>query len=193
MSQLQNMIRRNEALLNYITRLFQSENNEAIIRDVCCPKQIILEQRRNVYNAYIISSGIAKCYQTEDTGKDFIQEFFGAGEIFGEIELFNQDISFCSIEAITELIIYKIPKDYFKLLIEKDKVFNRLILTTLAAKIKDAALRHSYNQSHPIKNNLLRLQEQFPDLIEIISKKDIANYLGITERSLNRTLSELKK
>lgn len=186
------MIRINKELLNYIAQLFRHQNEAFIIEEKYQPEQIILAQSKNVYAAYIIHTGIAKCYQTEDTGKDFIQEFFGEGEIFGEIELFNQDLSFCSIEAITDLVIYKVSKPYFYQLIENDKVFNRLILNALASKIKYAALRHSYNQSHPIKNNLIRLQEQFPNLNKIIAKKDIANYLGITERSLNRTLKDLK-
>lgn len=186
------MIRKNSALIAYVNRLFQSQKEDLIIEERYDPKAIVLEQRKNVYAAYIIRRGIAKCYQTEDTGTDFIQEFFGEGEIFGEIELFNQDISFCSIEAITELVIYKIPKAYFYQLLEEDKVFNRLLLKALAAKIKYAALRHSYNQSHPIKNNLVRLKEQFPNLYTIIAKKDIVNYLGITERSLNRALNDLE-
>lgn len=186
------MIRVNQELLKYVNRLYQYQNDQFIIEERYQPEQIILEQQKHVHAAYIIRAGITKCYQTEDTGKDFIQEFFGEGQIFGEIELFNQDISFCSIESITELVIYKIPKNTFHQLIEKDKIFNRLLLATLASKIKFAALRHSYNQSHPIKKNLLRLQEQFPNLNDTIAKKDIANYLGITERSLNRTLNDLK-
>ena len=51
---------------------------------------------------------------------------------------------------------------------------------------------HSYNQTHDVEQNLARLRKNVPDLLEKISKKDIANYLGITVRSLNRTLKSEK-
>jgi CRP-like cAMP-binding protein len=125
---------------------------------------------------------------TQDTGTDFIQEFFGEGEIFGEIEMFNNDLSLCSNEAITPLTIFKIQKDDFHMLIDQDKTFSQLILKSLTAKIKYTAIRHSYNQSHTIEANLMRLKRSFPNLNETIPKRDLANYLGITERSLNRVL-----
>lgn len=186
------MIRINKELVEYVTRLSCLENNHNVIEQRLSPKQVVLEQRKNVYSVYIIKSGIAKCYMTEDTGIDFIQEFFGEGEIFGEIEMFNNDLSFCSIQAITDLEVFKIPRDNFHALLTKDNKFNELILKSLASKIKYTAVRHSYNQSHTIELNLMRLKKQFPDLTQTISKKDIANYLGITERSLNRVFSSLK-
>lgn len=172
--------------------LFRSEEDDSVIEQTYSPQQIILEQRKRVFAVYILKSGITKCYMTEDTGVDFIQEFFGEGEIFGEIEMFNDELSFCSIEAITNVSVFKIPHGKFHKLLDTDARFRQLIMKSLASKVKYAAVRHSYNQSHTIESNLLRLKRQFPSLNETISKIDIANYLGITERSLNRTLNQLR-
>jgi len=187
------MIRVNNDLANYVNRLHCSKTNDLVTEENVTSKQLIIEQGKQVFSVYIIKSGIVKCYMTQDTGLNFIQEFFGEGGIFGEIEMFNNKASFCSIETITNCSAFKIRKDDFHILLNQDKIFNQLILKALALKVEDKAIRHSHNQSHTIKSNFLRLKKSFPNLNEIIPKKDLANYLGITERSLNRTLNDLKE
>jgi len=187
------MIRTNNELLGYTTELNKLEIQKFIAEQSFVPKQKIIQQGKKVFYVYIIKSGIAKCYLTEENGKDFVQEFFGAGEIFGEIETINNNTSFCYIEAITEMKVYKIPQKHFHKLLENNMKFNQLVLKSLAAKIKYKALRHSFNQSHTIESNILRLENHLPEFSKIISKEDIANYLGITLRSLNRTLNILNE
>ncbi len=186
------MIRINKELLNYVNHLYQLGTEGNIIEQTFEPTEQIIKSGQNVFSVYVIKSGMAKCYLTEDTGNDFIQEFFAEGEIFGEIEAIREDISFCTIEASSPLILYKIPLAYFNELLLKNNVFNRLILKALANKINYKAIRHSYNQSHPVESKLLRLKANFPDFNKLLPKQEIANYLGITVRSLNRTLNDLK-
>jgi len=186
------MIRINKELLNYVSHLYHLGTEGNIIEQTFEPTEQIIKNGQNVFSVYVIKSGMAKCYLTEDTGNDFIQEFFGEGEIFGEIEAIREDISFCTIEASSPLVLYKIPLAYFNELLLKNHVFNRLILKALANKINYKAIRHSYNQSHPVESKLLRLKANFPDFNKLLPKQEIANYLGITVRSLNRTLNDLK-
>jgi CRP-like cAMP-binding protein len=187
------MIRQNKELLNYVIKLHQSEANNLVVEQFFSPKQQIIQHNKQVFHVYILKSGVAKCFLTEDNGKEFIEEFFGEGEIVGEIEVIKEHLSIADIEAISDLVVYKIQKDDFNTLLESDKTFNRLILKALSSKIHYKAIRHSYNQSHPVESNLLRLKKDFPDFINTIPKQDIANYLGITLRSLNRTLNDLKE
>lgn len=184
------MIRINKELLECIVKI--NGTDPSITVEKFTPKDIVLKAGKMPRAVYIVKDGILKCYQSEDTGADFIQEFFGEGEIFGEVEVFNDDISFCTIEAVGAVKVYKIPGNTFVKLIEENKKFNRLVLNAMASKIKYKALRHAHNQSHALEANLIRLREQFPDLYNAIAKKDIASYLGITERSLNRALNTLK-
>ncbi len=186
------MIRTNSELLEYVSRNIKNTTTY-FIEEKIANKQVLVEQNQKVLYAYVIKTGIAKCYLTEDTGNDFIQEFFGEGELFGEIEIINESLSFCAIESISDMVVYKISKIHFSELLQNDKEFNALIVKAMANKIKYKALRHSHNQSHSIKSNLLRLKKQFPELMKIISKQDIANYLGITLRSFNRILKEIDK
>ncbi|UII32870.1 Crp/Fnr family transcriptional regulator [Fulvivirga ulvae] len=187
------MVRTNNDLSAYVARLYQTENRGYFSLENYLPGQNIIRQGKKVYAVHIIKSGIAKCYLSEDNGKDFIQEFFSEGEIFGEIETINHHLSFCSIDAITNVQVFQIKSENFVELLNADRRFNELILQAVANKVRYKAIRHGYNQSHAIEDNLLRLIREFPDLLQHISKQDIANYLGITLRSLNRALHDLAK
>jgi CRP-like cAMP-binding protein len=183
------MIRTNEELLDYIGK---NLSPNFISQQTYVPYQLLIGQGKRVNKVYIIKSGIAKCFLTDDNGNDFVQEFFGKGEIIGEIEMFNNQVSFCGISAITELTVYVISADNFKYLLDEDKIFNHLILNTLASKIHYMGLRHAHNQLNDVEINILKIKKELPDIFNIIPKKDIAHYLGITLRSLNRATSELR-
>ncbi|TJY38057.1 Crp/Fnr family transcriptional regulator [Pontimicrobium aquaticum] len=181
------MIRADKDILNYILSLEKKSSKYIVLHQVK-PKSKIIKQNHNTSNIYVLKSGIAKCYLTTENGNEFIQEFFGEGQLFGEVEAIHDTLSICSVESINEVQVYAINKNYFKELLTKDKNFNTLILKTLTNKIAYKAHRHSYNQFNSIHSNIKRLEKIFPELMRIISKQDIADYLGVTLRSLNRAL-----
>lgn len=183
------MIRTNQELLDYVSKI---HNPEVILEQIFAPFQTVFEQGKQVNSVFIVKSGIAKCFLTEENGNDFVEEFFGEGGIVGEIEIINNHISVCGISAITQLTVYKISSANFKHLLYNDKVFNNLILKALSTKIYYKASRHAHNQLHDVEANLLRIKREFPQMFDAIPKLDIANYLGVTLRSLNRVLKDLK-
>ncbi|MGS2739602.1 Crp/Fnr family transcriptional regulator [Sinomicrobium sp. M5D2P17] len=183
------MIRINRELLRYITKI-ESTTRDRVILESYDRKEQVIGQGKRIFSVYIVKKGIVKCYLTEDNGKDFIQEFFGEGEIFGEIEVLNGTLSFCAVETITEAEIYRIPGQWFIKLLNESTDFNSFIMKALSNKVQYKALRHSHNHLHSIQDNLLRLEQQFPLLLKMISKRDIANYLGVTLRSLNRVMQD---
>lgn len=186
------MIRTHKELLAYI-EILQSKGLEYFEEEVIPSKQVIIEQHKRYAQVYIVKSGIAKVYLSDENGKEFIQEFLSDGMEFGELEVFSGKPSFCRIESITNLHVYKITYTRFNQLLETDKNFNRLVLKGMAQKISYKAPRHSYQHAYPIEDNILKLRQSYPDLEKVIPKKDIASYMGITMRSLNRTLSTLRQ
>jgi CRP-like cAMP-binding protein len=185
------MIRTDVDFLTYIETLNQ-KHSEYFLLESYPSKTIILEQDKRYQSLYIIKSGITKCFLSDENGKDFIQEFLGEGMEFGELEVFSGNLSFCSIEAISNVDVYKISHKHYNELLESDPIFNRLVIKAMAIKIGYKAPRHSFQQSYSIEENILKLKKSYPDYDTIFSKNDIANYLGITLRSLNRTLNGLK-
>jgi CRP-like cAMP-binding protein len=181
------MIRTNQDLLQFIVQ------QPGIQQQTLQPGQKLLHQDGKPLHAYIISQGIAKCYITEENGKDYILEFFGEGEVIGELELLQNINIFSTVEAVTELVLYKISGSSFWQLLETNPHFNRIILKELATRVSQLAIRISNQQLYPIEYTVLKLLSLFSHEEMTLSKKDLADYLGITVRSLNRTLKLLRE
>jgi CRP-like cAMP-binding protein len=187
------MIRVNKELLEYVDKLQRKEGEQVFEEHSFKPREKIIEQDRRIPYVYVLKKGVTKCYQTEEGGRDFIQEFHGEGQLFGEVEvILNSGPSVCFIEAINQVETYRINAERFRQLVKEDPEFNTLILRTLSTKISYKPPRHTYQHYHTVEDNILRLRQQFPQLTEIISKQDIANYLGITLRSYNRAIKNLE-
>ncbi|SHG29290.1 Crp/Fnr family transcriptional regulator [Flagellimonas flava] len=186
------MIRTNITLSNYMNKLWEA-GNVGVRREAFGPKQEIIAQDRRYTKVHVITEGIVKCFISDENGKEFIQEFLGVGMEFGELEAFNNLTTICSVTSITNLETLSLSHNLYNKLLDEDRVFNKLIMKSLADKIRYKAPRHSYQHAYPIEDNIIRLKETFPEFTEVISKKDIANYIGVTPRSLNRALKELKE
>jgi len=186
------MIRTNNELLDFFSRQDNWGKYAAIQEKQFKPGQKIIVQGKKGRFVHVVKKGITKCFVSEENGKEFVQEFFGAGELLGEIEVLNNTLSFSNVVAATEVITYGIGKDDFYSMMESATGFNLIVARALAAKLRDTAIRASYQQTYPIEHNLNKLVQLSSNQTEVFSKKDIADYLGITLRSLNRTLKQMK-
>ncbi len=157
------------------------------------PGKQLFKQDERAHHVYFISRGIAKCYITEDNGKDYILEFFGEGEIIGELELLRDAPILSNVDALTELTLYKADKYTFWQLIDTNKDFNRVMLKELATRVSQLAIRVSYQQLYPVEYSVLKLLSLFSHEELPLSKQDLADYMAITVRSLNRSLKQLKE
>lgn len=185
------MLRVNIDFLSYIERLYEEQNGEDIILKKYPKGEFIFEQTHRNNKVTIIKDGFVKCYFSEENGKDFIFEFLGKGEIVGEIEAICGTPCLCNIKTLSDVEVYSFSITYFKSIIDKNTEFSRLLIEELAKRIMNTSTRASFQQLYSIKHaasRLLLLQEK--QNIKL-SKTDMAAYLGIDVRSLNRIISSL--
>lgn len=188
------MLRTNLDLLNCIEKLAIEGYKEPHLQlTKIKPGECFVRQGEVLHFVYIIKTGVAKCFITEENGKNFILEFFGEGEIIGEVELLKKTVIFTNVEAMTELTVYRISVAYCWKLLEINQEFNRLLLVELATRLQHTAMRASYQQVYPIEYAVLRLIYLFSHHPFNWSKHNLADYLGITIRSLNRTFKLLRE
>ncbi|MGG5207436.1 Crp/Fnr family transcriptional regulator [Chryseobacterium sp. MIQD13] len=188
------MLRTNQLFLNYIENLYKNEERkEDIVIRSFFKGERIFTQNEKPSKIMLIKEGITKCFLVEENDKEYIVEFLGKGEIIGEIELIRNIPCLCSIEAITDTTVYAVSIPYFKSLIKTDLLLNNHLLDVFAERIVNTSKRASYQQLYAAEHTLSQLLKlQTRQEIEI-SKEDMAAYLGITVRSLNRTLKNLEK
>jgi CRP-like cAMP-binding protein len=187
------MLRTNQTFLNYIENLYEKQNDkEKIVIRSFSKEERMLTQGDKLFKIILVKQGITKCFFTEENGKEYIVEFLGKGEIIGEIELIRNIPCLCNIEAVTEVVVYAFTISYFQCLIKNDLVLNNLLLDVFAERIINTSRRASYQQLYALEHTLSQLLELLTEQNIEISKEDMAAYLGITMRSLNRSLKNLK-
>ncbi|SEW52078.1 Crp/Fnr family transcriptional regulator [Chitinophaga arvensicola] len=187
------MLRTNPAFLHFIEQFTAGNGGgEKVATRSFHTGAKLLHQGDTTSHVYIIREGITKCYIAEDNGKDYIFEFLGKGEITGELEGIGKEKCLCNIEAITPVTAYAVPLALFSWLLSNDLSFNKLLLEEMAIRIRNTCIRTSYQRLYPIEYALLRLLSLEAEQDIVIPKKDMADYLGITIRSFNRTLKELR-
>ncbi len=188
------MLRTNQSFLAYVQQLYeQQERKENIIVKQYREGQKLFFQNEKATKVMLIKEGITKCFFMEDNDKEYILEFLGKGEVVGEIELIRKILCLCNIEAMSEVTVYAISPDYFSELIRSDLSLNNLLLDVFATRIINTASRASYQQLYTIEHSLGKLLELQAKQEISISKEDMASYLGVTVRSLNRAIKSLSR
>lgn len=186
------MLRTNQSFLAYTEeRYLGQDRKEDIIVRTYGRGQRLLSQQEPVSRILLIKEGITKCFFSEENDKEYILEFLGKGEIIGEIELIRQIPCLCNIEAMTDVIVYAIAIPYFRYLLDTDFRLNGLLLNVFAERIVNTASRASYQQLYTVEHSLGKLLELQTKQDIVLSKDDMAAYLGISVRSLNRGLKNL--
>jgi CRP-like cAMP-binding protein len=187
------MLRTNNVFLGYIEQLYASQQRkEEILIKEFSEGQLLLQQGQKAAKVYLIKEGITKCFFDEDGDKGFIVEFLGKGEVLGDIEVIKNITCLCNIQALTPVQVYAISIPFIRSLLEKDLSFNKLLLEAYAERIINTSTRASFQQLHTVEDTLGKLLEIQKAQGLDISKEDMAAYLGITIRSLNRALKKLK-
>lgn len=185
------MLRINLQFLSYIEALYDGPASKDIILRNYSKGSRLLEQNEASNKVFVIKEGFVKCFNSEQNGKDFIFEFLGKGEIIGEVEALRHMKCICNVEALSDVQVYALPTSFFASLCDRDRQFSHLLLTELAERLANTSSRASYQQLYTVKyalSKLFHLQER--QNIKL-SKMDMASYLGIDVRSLNRVLKEL--
>ena len=188
------MLRTNQSFLAYARALYEhQERKEDIIVKHYAKGQRLLSQNEKATKVMLITEGITKCFFTETNDKEYILEFLGKGEILGEIECIRNIPCLCSVEAMTDVTVYAFSISFFQALLQKDMALNNLLLNAFAERIVNTASRASYQQLFTVEHSLGKLLEFQAKQGMNISKEDMASYLGISVRTLNRGLKNLSE
>lgn len=185
------MFRTNDYLLSYVESLYASRDNDRIFLQDFKAGHYLTKQDDKLSKVFIIKEGVVKCFFREDNDKDYIVEFLSSGEIIGEIEAIRSTACLCSVQALTPVTTYALTVPFFHHLLEKDLHLNKLLLYELSERIINTSSRAAFQQLFTLEHGVSKLLElQAKQRIEIV-KEDMAAYLGVSIRSLNRILLKL--
>ncbi|MEM6805673.1 MAG: Crp/Fnr family transcriptional regulator [Bacteroidota bacterium] len=188
------MIKTNQQLLEFFYAWREKHPNQ---RDISLqrftPNENLIWQGDDAGDLFLLTEGIAKCFIREENGREYVLEFLGKGEILGEVEAVLASENLSNIVSLTSLEVFRIKRSFFNLLLKEDPYFNQLILREFALRLQNTARRASYQQIFPAEYKVLKILLLWENEKAGLSKSDLADYLALPIRSLNRVLKDLKE
>ena len=187
------MIRRSPTILRIIDKLVSAHGSQSpvSVRDIEKGSRLVV-QDKTTRNVFVIRSGIVKCFISEENGKEYILEFLGEGEVLGEIEAIRRIPGICTVEALTAGSVFAIDKNAFMRLLQENSELNLAVLELMATRLTNTGTKASQQQLYTLSHTLVNLVKVLDAGQITFTKQDLSNYLGISLRSLNRLLSQLK-
>lgn len=165
------------------------------------PAETLLRQGENLSHLYFLMRGKVKIYSTSLEGKRLIVAFNKPVQLFGDIEFLQQSDILNTIEALGTVHVLRFSIAEAKHLQTKT-LFNDYLLDVISRKFytKSAVLSfHLLNEaSTRFASYLMSVSHNEHDQFEhtLIKKNElaeIAEFIGITTRHLNRIIQQFRE
>jgi CRP-like cAMP-binding protein len=154
--------------------------------------EFLLEEGKTAHHYWFIQSGLVRSYAVDTEGNDITTNFYAVGDIVIDWPSFflrNQTRE--NFQALSPCICWQLDFDTFQELFHSIGSFREQGRTTLVGSYF-ALKRHSISMiADQAKDRYLRLIKEKPQIVQSVSLKHIATYLGITDTSLSRIRKEI--
>jgi len=154
--------------------------------------EFLLEEGKTAHYYWFIQSGLVRYYAVDTEGNDITTNFYAVGDIVIDWPSFflrNQTRE--NFQALSTCICWQLDFDTFPELFHSIGSFREQGRTTLVGSYF-ALKRHSISMiADQAKDRYLRLIKEKPQIVQSVSLKHIATYLGITDTSLSRIRKEI--
>ncbi|CAM3581462.1 Crp/Fnr family transcriptional regulator [Zobellia roscoffensis] len=152
----------------------------------------ILEEGKTENHYWFIESGFARSYVVNTEGKDITTNFYAVGDIVIDwTSFFLRNPTRENIQALTDCVCWQLDFDTFQELFHSIRSFREQGRTTLVNSyfaLKKQSVAMIADQA---SERYLKLLREKPHIIQNISLKHIATYLGVTDTSLSRIRKEI--
>lgn len=154
--------------------------------------QYLLRNGQRANNYWFVESGFIRSYAVDVDGNDVTTGFFSQGDIVIDWpSFFLRHPTREYFQALTDCACWQLDFDTFQQLFHSIQNFREQGRTTLVSSYF-ALKRHSISMiTDQAKDRYIRLLEEKPHIVQNVSLKHIASYLGITDTSLSRIRKEI--
>ncbi|MEK7285543.1 MAG: Crp/Fnr family transcriptional regulator [Chloroflexota bacterium] len=147
---------------------------------------------------FVIVAGTVKLTGADESGREVVIAILRGGDVFGELELFDDQPRSVTVTAITETQALALGREDFFEVLERNPRSMRAMLTLLARTIRDTAGRIEdlvfLDVPSRVAKALLDLGSATGSNGEIhLTQEDIAAFVGATRTSVNRVLADLEQ
>jgi CRP-like cAMP-binding protein len=173
--------------------------SEALAQDITRLTDCVLLQRKQCLHKsgqiarhlYFIDSGALRGYFTLPDGREVSCYFGFEGDVACAVDSFiSGKPSIYAIEAIEPTTVYSIRIEDLQWLYDHHPVMDRFGRLILQQEYLALAYHHQSLQFMPAEQRYLQLLEKYPHIVQRVSIKDIASFLGINQETLSRIRSK---
>lgn len=145
---------------------------------------------------YIINEGRVKIYKISEDGKEQIIRILGPGDFMGELSLFRKSPANSNADALENTLLCVIEGDKIKDFLYKNPGISIKIMEELSKRLEKAdnliERLMLYDVESRVAHFLLNTAGADGKVHLAISKKDLASYIGMSQETLSRKLSQLQ-
>lgn len=152
----------------------------------------LLKNGQRANNYWFVEEGFVRSYAVDVDGNDITTGFYSTGDIVIDWpSFFLRNPTREYFQALTDCKAWQLDFDTFQQLFHGIQNFREQGRTTLVTSYF-ALKRHSISMiADQAKDRYIRLLEEKPHIVQNVSLKHIATYLGITDTSLSRIRKEI--
>lgn len=163
--------------------------------------EIISKQGSFVTHIMYLKSGFAKIYKETDINNNLILDIIPEGKLIGLTSLFNNDnIARFSVAALDNAVVCSIDRNTIEKLIHQNSQFAKTVIASLneeSLQFYDKMASITQKQMNGrVADALIYLSENIFNSLKfkmILSRKDLADFTGMSMMSVVRTLKDFKK
>lgn len=145
---------------------------------------------------YIVAKGRVKVLKYSSLGKEFIIAFFGPGEMFGAVAVFEGKPYPASAQAVTETKVLGIKREGFLSFLTSHPQVALRIINVLGGRLRDAQSRlrdlAGERVEQRLARTLLMLSSKLGPTLPF-TRQEIADMAGTTTETAIRVTSQLKE
>jgi len=157
--------------------------------------EFVIRQGELPYYCFILLEGKVKVFHTTSSGQNFLFGIFDQSQLYGDLEIPNNDVFFNSVQCVSRCKFIRIDKDTFKRWLKSDFDFATKVNQDLCTKLMKSSYRMVDNNYFPLEYHIIKYiiesSNNFETNTICINKEDVANYIGTNIRSINRIVKQL--
>ena len=161
------------------------------VRRTLPPGGFLVRQEDSLESIYVLTSGLVKLFRSESGGREVLIGLMGGNELLGEVEYFLGEPLFCHIQAVYRTDLLELDYSGFAALLDGVPAFRDHLFRSLSARLRDLSSRTSDAFTLPTDDLLVTLIRENGRRGISFTRKMYADYLGVSERSVNRAIRRL--
>jgi len=186
-----------------------SEQDLAAIAEVSVSRrfaagEVVFREGDGGETCYIVRSGLARAVRQHSDGRSITLSHFGAGDIFGELAMFDAEPRSATVDVIEELEVVAIPgRDMQRLMREHPEIAVKLI-AALAQRLRATNERLARQSFQTVQSRVAAVLAQMVaaarrdnagdrDVVVALTQADLAKLAGSSRESASRFLATLER